>query len=294
MIIIAVNGGLGNQLQQYALYEKFRSLGIPAKLDLSWFTQKHELAVKREMELNRFPNIDYVTCSKIERERLLCNQNIFLKILYKVFGTKKYFPESAMFHPEIFLYRNMYLEGYWACEAYYADIIGILQKKLVFPESDNQKNSAIVKQMKEQPSASIHIRRGDYLRPENNMFADICTDKYYQTAIAYIKQKDLQTHFYIFSDDPDYAAYHYKGDEYTIVDWNKEEKSFLDMYLMSQCRYNICANSTFSFWGARLNSSPDKIMIRPLKQKNTMVYEPEEMHKLWKNWILIDEKGKIV
>ena len=86
----------------------------------------------------------------------------------------------------------------------------------------------------------------------------------------------------------------YHGDEYTIVDWNKGEDSFYDMELMSCCRHNICANSTFSFWGARLNRTPDKIVIRPAKHKNSQEIEPQLLHELWDNWVIIDGDGRIV
>lgn len=294
MIIIAVNGGLGNQLQQYALYEKFKSLSIPVKLDFSWFNKTHKFAEKREIELNYFPNVEYEVCTDKEREKLLCNQNMMTKVLGKAFGLKKYFQECKMYSPEIFEHRDIYLDGYWACEAYYADIIPTLWKRLIFPESKNIKNGEMAKIMKDSVSASIHIRRGDYLKPENAMFSGICTEQYYQSAISYVQQIDPDVHFYLFSDDPEYVRQQYAGNQFTVIDWNTGKDSFYDMYLMSCCRYNICANSTFSFWGARLNTNSNKKMIRPLKQKNTMIYEPEHMHKLWKDWILIDESGEIV
>ncbi|MFI3213613.1 MAG: alpha-1,2-fucosyltransferase [Eubacteriales bacterium] len=295
MIIINVTGGLGNQLQQYALYEKYKSLGIEAKLDTSWYDVSHAVAEHRELELAYFPNITYDACTMEERKALLCNQNIIKKVIGKVIpGQKKFYPEQVMYNPEIFTWDTMYLEGYWACEAYYGDIMETIREKLTFPHSGNPKNIEVAKKMEDEQSVSIHIRRGDYLRPENAMFSGISTDEYYESAISLIKESMENPIFYIFSDDPAYVRAQYQGEEYRVVDWNSGKDSFFDMYLMSKCKHNICANSTFSFWGARLNNNPDKKMIRPLKQKNTAVYEPETMHKLWKNWILIDEFGTIV
>lgn len=73
---------------------------------------------------------------------------------------------------------------------------------------------------------------------------------------------------HFFSDDIAYIKEKYRGPQYTIVDWNTGENGFYDILLMSSCRHNICANSTFSFWGARLNDSLDKVMIRSAKHKN--------------------------
>ncbi len=65
------------------------------------------------------------------------------------------------------------------------------------------------------------------------------------------------------------------------------------MQLMSFCKHNICANSTFSFWGARLNPNDGKVMIRPAVHKNSQVFEPERMYELWQGWTFIDRAGEI-
>ena len=149
--------------------------------------------------------------------------------------------------------------------------------------------------MEQKESVSLHIRRGDYLDEANRaMFGNICTEAYYDRAIAYMKEKFPQAVFYIFSDDSDYVKEHYQGEEYHIVDWNHGDGSFYDMMLMSHCRHNICANSTFSFWGARLNRHQDKVMIRPSIHKNTQVCVPEEMKQLWQGWMLITPAGEII
>ena len=192
-------------------------------------------------------------------------------------------------------------------------------------------NEMIREEMAEKESVSIHLRRGDYLDPDNAaLFGGICTDAYYEAAVRYILERYPDAHFYVFSDDSGYAREFCKQHSFRreerkvhqedgqgggrkpapegaedreralfserciVVDWNTGENSFLDIRLMNCCRHNICANSTFSFWGARLNPDPDKIKIRPLKHKNSQTARPEEMKELWAGWVLIDEEGRVI
>lgn len=290
-----MNGGLGNQLQQYALYEKLKSLGKDVKLDISWFYKEMGKASKRKLELEYFPKVSFETCTVEEMQKIQGNRGILKKVSEKLKLTEKpIYVEHQMFDEKIFQMDHKILEGYWACEAYYADIMSILQENLEFPISPNEKNLKMAEKMQNCNSVSIHIRRGDYLTEENQaMFGGICTEEYYEKAISYIKDTVENANFFVFSDDPGFAKKKYKGEEYTIIDINHGKDSFYDMYLMSQCKHNICANSTFSFWGARLNKNSEKKVIRPLKQKNCDWYVPEKMKQLWKGWILIDENGKM-
>ena len=294
MIIIKMNGGLGNQLQQYALYEKMKSLGKEVKLDISWFGKDYGKALKRELELDYFPKVNYETCSALELKQV-GERSVLRKVLEKLHLTdSKLYIEHQMYDERIFQMDHKVLEGYWACEAYYEDILPLLQKKLQFPVSNNPKNHKMKEKMDSCNAVSIHLRRGDYLTLENNrMFGGICTEEYYEQALAYVKERVQDASFFVFSDDPAYAREKYKGEEYTVVDINHGRDSFFDVYLMSCCKHHICANSTFSFWGARLNPDCEKIMVRPLKQKNCDWYEPQKMKELWKRWVLIDEEGKI-
>lgn len=304
MIIIQIAGGLGNQLQQYALYRKFKSLGAEVKLDLSWFEQfktteqKNGIAVTtRRCELEFFDHLPYESCTEEEKTALTGSSGITGRLRRKLLPqTVHWYKEKQMYDPELLNYRQMYLSGYFACEKYYADILPELREMIRFPEiADARKrmaNEEILKKIRNSYAVSVHIRRGDYLQPENAaMFGNICTEKYYESALNYMKEKIEDPHFFLFSDDIAYVKEHYQGEEYTIVDINHGDDSFYDMYLMSRCEGNICANSTFSFWGARLNARTDKIMIRPTKQKNSQVFDEAQMKDLWKNWIFIDSQG---
>ncbi|MFR4589470.1 MAG: alpha-1,2-fucosyltransferase [Eisenbergiella sp.] len=306
MIIIEVMGGLGNQMQQYALYQKMKSLGKEAKLDVSWFfdenRQKSVLAA-RSLELEWFDHLPMECCTEQEKRALLGKGGFFGKVKKKLLpGTDRHFQETGMYHPEIFELDNAYLSGFWACEKYYADILPKLRELIVFPKQETgadfgdaaQRNRELIERMGQEISVSLHIRRGDYLDPENAaMFGGICTDAYYEAAVRFIRERFPEAHFYVFSDDPAYAKERYREPDFTVVDWNTGKSSLFDMQLMSCCKHNICANSTFSFWGARLNPSKDKIMIRPAKHKNGQDVGMERMQELWEGWKLIDGEGKV-
>ncbi len=301
MIIVQVAGGLGNQLQQYALYRKLVRLGKEARLDLSWFQKLDEkektgAVTGRKLELDFFDRIIYEECTLEEREKLIGGTGIKGKLRRKLLpATVHWFQESKMYHPEIFGFEDMYLSGYFACEKYYADIMYDLREKIQFPPSQNPINEEMGEEMRECNSVSVHIRRGDYLNPENKaMFGGICTPAYYRKALEVMKENVPDAHFYVFSDDIPYVKREFTGRDFTIVDINHGRESFYDMWLMSQCRHNICANSTFSFWGTRLNVNRDKVMIRPTVQKNGQVFVKEEMEELWSGWRFVSPEGQMM
>ena len=309
MIIIQVAGGLGNQLQQYALYRKFVRMGKEARLDLSWFdevqiTEKERtkgkeiipVVTKRNLELRYFDRLVYETCTKEEKEALLGSDGISGKLRRKLLPfTVHRFEESQMYHPEVLEFDDMYLSGYFACEKYYADILYDLREKIQFPPSGNTLNWEMAEKMRNCNSVSVHVRRGDYLNPENAaMFGNICTEIYYQNAISLIKSQVSDAHFYLFSDDISYVRKNFIGEEYTVVDINHGRDSFYDMWLMSNCKHNICANSTFSFWGARLNKNENKLMIRPTIQKNSQIFVKSDMEEWWQGWKFISPQGKLM
>ncbi len=309
MVIIKIAGGLGNQMQQYSLYRKLLSLGKEVKLDLSWFSPKiqEKMLAPREFELNLFKGLPYEECTDEEREAFL-KQNLLDKINGKIFKKLKIwdndnprvFLETAMYHPEIFDLDNKYIEGYFACQKYYDDVMDELRELFVFPEhsiSDlHQRNMILASKMDKETSVSVHIRRGDYLSPENfKILGNIATEEYYASAMKYFEDKYPDTHFYIFTSDHEYARENYSDESrYTIIDWNTGKDSVQDLMLMSHCKGNICANSTFSFWGARLNKRPDREIIRTFTMRNNQHCDPKIMHDYWKGWILMDKDGRIV
>ena len=106
---------------------------------------------------------------------------------------------------------------------------------------------------------SIHVRRGDYVYLPNHH--PVAGPEYYTNAINYITNKTRVDKYVVFSDDINYCKSMF-GESEDII-YIDGEKDYIDLYLMSMCKHNITANSTFSWWGAWLNNNPDKIVVAP-------------------------------
>ena len=260
MIIIEMCGGLGNQMFQYALYTKLKMLGKEVKLDLTSFKSRHAL---RKFELDIF-NVDYdiATGRDIRKykktgllSRLSCtknDENIYKENL------------DEGFQPVVFSFDDKYLQGYWQCEKYFEDIKDVLLKKFTCPRYDEKKFNEILLQVTKTESVSLHIRRGDYLWEQNaKVYGNICTLNYYKNAISYMRREINNAVFFLFTNDIEWVKDNIYEEGMTIVDCNTKERDYLDMFLMSQCKHNIIANSSFSWWGAWLNTNADKKVIAP-------------------------------
>ncbi len=161
--------------------------------------------------------------------------------------------------------KNHYIFGFFIEEAYYRSRIGTLKEELVFPPMEGR-CAALAEEMKSVESVSVHVRRGDYL---SQTYADrfLCLDRsYYEPAVNIIREKMDSPRFYIFSEDPEFVEKEFAWlDDKTIVDINTGSDSFRDMQLMTKCRANIIANSTFSQWASILNENAEHITIYPTR-----------------------------
>ncbi|HOV15035.1 MAG TPA: alpha-1,2-fucosyltransferase, partial [Spirochaetota bacterium] len=122
----------------------------------------------------------------------------------------------------------------------------------------------ISNQIKNSNSVSIHVRRGDYVGNIKTLnFHGVCEIDYYIDAINSIKQKVQNPLFFIFSDDIEWCKNNIKDENSIFIDFERDD--YVDMYLMTVCKHNIIANSSFSYWAAYLNQNFDKIVIAPKK-----------------------------
>lgn len=194
---------------------------------------------------------------------------------------------SELFHLDT--KRNYYLEGQWGNEKYFENAKDQVRKHLTFKLPLDPVNENLAREIRSANSVSVHIRRGDYIG--NSSFIDLCIGDYYPDAFQYITRNVENPVFYIFSDNAGWCRQNLKwlkDYQHIFVMGNKGNENYKDMQLMSLCRYNIIANSTFSWWGAWLNRNAEKIVICPQKlfhdekknEKIILEFYPESWAKL--------------
>jgi hypothetical protein len=270
--IITVNiiGGLGNQMFQFAFgYAVSKENNAKIKLELSGFSA-YDL---RRYALDLF-NIQDNSELKSKYDFLLNkvnsrNNSFFSKAASKLIRgllrfTNFYYQEREefIFDLDVFnISRNTYFYGHWQNEKYFKKYRKELLEIFKFKNIHSQTKEYHQKILKYE-SVSLHIRRGDYV----NSIHDTCDIKYYKRAVAEILKINKQAHFFIFSDDINWVKNNLNFIAHkTFIVLEYEIPDYEEMYLMSQCNYNIIANSSFSWWGAWLNHNIDKKVIAPKK-----------------------------
>lgn len=160
---------------------------------------------------------------------------------------------------------DAYLYGYWQSEKYFKSIEDIIRSDFQFHPPLDSRNISVQNSMYETQSISLHIRRGDYLTDlKTTKVMAVCSLDYYQRAVDHIRANVWDPVFYIFSDDIEWARKNFDFCTNSIyIDHNQDLDSYKDMQLMSSCKHHIIANSSFSWWGAWLNASLEKIVIAP-------------------------------
>ncbi|MEI7620361.1 MAG: alpha-1,2-fucosyltransferase [Candidatus Falkowbacteria bacterium] len=290
MIITKLTGGLGNQMFQYAVGRAVAERNkTNLKIDLSGY--EHQIGITpRQYELFLF-NIqeDFSTLEENKKIKGLELNGFLKRLLNKLhvrLGSSNYIIEKHHnFDPTILkLEDGVYLEGYWQTEKYFSDIADIIRLEFTLKDKYNNLNPEILNKIDSYNSVSMHIRRGDYVsNQETSEYHGICSLEYYRKAISLIAEKSPNPVVFIFSDDLKWCEENLK------IDWPivfvEGNKGYEDLIMMSRCKHNIIANSSFSWWGAWLNNNPSKMVIAPAewfadKSINTTDVVPESWTKI--------------
>lgn len=244
------------------------------KLDVSFLKSRQERCIPRTYEL-KYLRINEVIAKPIEVAKItglgisLCSDTLLrlrhmagvIKLRPNVYSEKHFhFDPEVLSAPD-----NVYLQGYWQSEKYFKEIEDIIRQEFSIGASLTGKNLDVAELIKSTDSVSVHVRRGDYIASERAMaMHGICGMDYYMRCVEKIRSYVKMPHFFIFSDEPDWVRENMRLSlPMTIVYHNPPDKGYEDMRLMILCKHNIIANSSFSWWGAWLNSNPEKIVIAP-------------------------------
>jgi hypothetical protein len=283
MVTVLLRGGLGNQMFQYALGVALaQANGTAVKLDAVYLRDRlpRRKYTYRDFDLDIFTMNDTPCLTKLSQAaQKVPVPGFWLGIDFMRMGTRvlagaeKIIREkSHAFDSHILEERgDLFLVGYWHSERYFADVGKELRKAFQFKHPLEGEAKEIGRHIRSSNSISLHIRRGDYATLKHVERAVGQTDlTYYEKAAAYMNERtrsggiEVPT-FFVFSDDIEWCKGRLKLPFPTIfVDQaSAGPKASHHLRLMSLCRNNIIANSTFSWWGAWLNANPEKIVIAP-------------------------------
>ncbi len=287
MIYVNIRGGLGNQIAQYIAARNLAiRLNTGVCLDISFYKNIDSQTTQRDFLLNGF-NIQAEFMSdalagKVRRSRTFLNKviNHFSKDKIIVINEDDANAQAIFQNP----IDNIYLRGYWHRHEYFSkvkqDIIGDFN--LSYELGDEQ--SKLLKMVSKSNSVSIHIRRGDYLNLLNKSRYGACDEYYYSEAMKHIEKETEDPTYFIFSDDVAWCRENISSqNKIKYVSLGEGSHTTFEIFLMSRCRHNIIANSSFSLYGAMLNINENNIVIAPTPWFN--VEKEAEEQRLGKDWV---------
>lgn len=262
-VITKIYGGLGNQLFQYAAG---RALSIRSDSSLLLDRRFFDHSKTAEFGLNHF-NVGRATEAIGQLPPQRKGQRLRHYLWRRLNLSPKLVRETGLSFDERLLQplTNVFLDGYWQSERYFSDVADNIREDLKIVTPPNFENARILEEITSQSAVSLHVRRGDYLLPQVQAIYGSCTGDFYSSAVRLIaNQTNVEPVIYAFSDDPAWVQENLRLPfEVRVVAHNRAETSYEDLRLMSACRHHVIANSTFSWWGAWLNPSPDKIVVAP-------------------------------
>ena len=268
-IITRLQGGLGNQLYQYAVGRSLalrlqRPLFIDARTILPDMPARHfDLgAFKIEAELVTGLSAFCTRWVGSNRMGRLVNTAFPPARSYRYIRDRQEGFDGAIFSQHD---GPIVLHGYWQSYRYFEEIAEWLRRDLTFRRAPSAENSSFIRQIESCASVCVHVRRGDYVTsPVISRSLGTCGIPYYQAAALFLASRVMNPKFFVFSDDPEWAQDNLElPGQMVAIKHNLGTVDVEDLRLMQHCKHFIIANSSFSWWGAWLSVAPGKTVIAP-------------------------------
>lgn len=268
-IILRVKGGLGNQLFGFAAARRL-ALVRDAELildDQSGFVRDH--VYRRHYQLDHFtiPCRKATAAERLEPFSLVRRYLMRKRSSHQPFGLRAYIQQEGVDFDHRLLAAEprgtVYLDGYWQSESYFKDVEKFIRQDLRIRPPTDARNALMAERILAGNAVAIHVRFFD--APGRRGDANVPRD-YYQRAVETMENIAPGAVYYLFSDQVLAAReiIPLPSERVVSVDFNRgDEMAYADLWLMSQCRHFIIANSTFSWWGAWLSAFPQKSVIAP-------------------------------
>jgi hypothetical protein len=268
MIAFRAQGGLGNQLFQYATARRLALRNqCSLVVDHHWFIKPRADVTPRQLELNRYP-VEMRLASPADLLFWTPMRSRFGNYLGPLLPMKLVREQGACANDSVLSgSANTYLSGYWQSEKYFADIWEQLVSDLTPIAQPSSEDSRLIEEMRDVQSVSVHVRRGDYITLKSAAaYHGTCSVEYYRQAVSYIAERVQSCALYVFSDDPDWTRANLQFPfKTTYVIHNSPDNAVDDLRLMSHCKHHVIANSSFSWWGAWLAKRSGQIVVAPGK-----------------------------
>jgi len=255
-VIIRLNGGLGNQMFQYAF-----GVAVSKNRDTKLLLDLRELKTD---PLRTFALDSFKIQGKIATPEILRTYNpsiihkIFIKLGFNANPNSKILMEKFFHYDTEVMGNNKadYFLGYWQTEKYFMEFENEVRNEFTIKTEALKPIVSYFEEIQNSESISLHIRRGDYVANDHtNSYHGVCSLDYYSNALNLALQGMKNPKIYIFTDDPEWAkAQNIWPVDYKIIS-GLGLTDIQEFHLMSSAKKNIIANSSFSWWAAWLNKS---------------------------------------
>jgi hypothetical protein len=270
VVISKLQGGLGNQMFEYAfaralspdkiVFLDHSFLETNQTSTVSFTSRTYSLGIFKLINVKRLDNF---------KSRVLSGKGLLYSLLKKIIfpGLKIINDKNAAYYtfrtPENG--HTLYTDGYFQSEKYFKHIRTLLLNEFRFPDMCG-KCAVLRNNIEAHPnSIGVHVRRGDYLKPGVSDYHGVLPLSYYTNAVASMERLVADAHYFVFSDDMDWCRSHLTILGKNVTFMNTEAAEWTDLALMSSCRHQIIANSSYSWWAAWLNTDIRKVVIAPQK-----------------------------
>ncbi|HCZ01547.1 MAG: hypothetical protein A3D16_18550 [Rhodobacterales bacterium RIFCSPHIGHO2_02_FULL_62_130] len=298
MIVVRLEGGLGNQLFQYSY-----GLELQAKYGGRLLFDRHavrndsrkENVIENLVDLEPRSTFDSL-CIFLLAAYAGLQIRMFSALFGKTRETSACLAKVGVHHCFDSRYTALrvpqlpflFLHGNFMSGKYFESASDLVRASIHAERVLGDKHQETVSRIRCSNSVAVHVRRGDYLEERWRSKLHVCTEIYYETAVQIALNELESPKFFVFSnseEDTNWVRENYRfmpeGTEFVSPALN----DFEHFALMSECRHFIIANSTFSWWSSYLSRNQDKLIIAP-KPWNRAGWDMTDLYS--EDWVVID------